>query len=440
MSSTDTDRLVEDEFTRLVEEGRIHADAYTQQAVFDAEMTRLFRRMWIYLAHESEIEERGDYVTRMIGIEPVIVTRSQDDEVHALSNRCIHRGATVCQANRGTSNVFRCQYHGWTYGSDGSVLGVPFPKGYGAELEGIKARSLNRVETSIYRGFVFGRMEPGPETLIEHLGEAREYIDGFVDAAPTKRVKIHPHPTRYRYQGNWKFSPENGNDGYHPTFVHGGFQKAMERRTGVERNPFQRDEGGGPKIDLGNGHGVSSLAEARHKHNRAEAANDSYYDRAVHSPGGAALVQHLEETLGKERAIQLLEPSNAYNLCIFPNLLLIQSQIRVVQPVAPDLTYVAAYASEWPDEPEEINQLRMRLQEGFWGPAGMGVPDDIEMFERVQRGLAAHSPEWLIIRRGLEREEQEGARIRGVGSDETTLRAFHNEWRRRMALFAGDRS
>src|SRR4029079_19591463 len=92
----------------LVRGDAVHRAAYRDPAIFALEQERIFRRAWLYLAHESEVATPGDYKTGFIGTQPVIVTRGADDgQIHAVLNRCRHRGASVCQQERGNANFFR---------------------------------------------------------------------------------------------------------------------------------------------------------------------------------------------------------------------------------------------------------------------------------------------------------------------------------------------
>src|SRR5437870_5183144 len=74
-------------------EFRVHGSVYADAAVFEAEMERIFERTWVYAGHESELTAAGDYKTILVGTQPVILSRHEDGEVHALYNRCRHRGA-----------------------------------------------------------------------------------------------------------------------------------------------------------------------------------------------------------------------------------------------------------------------------------------------------------------------------------------------------------
>jgi phenylpropionate dioxygenase-like ring-hydroxylating dioxygenase large terminal subunit len=118
------------DYKTLVQDDRIHASLYTDPRIFDDEMERIFRRGWVFVGHDSEIPSPGDFVTRRVGTEPVIMVRSTDGGVAVLVNRCMHRGTMVCPADRGSARTFTCPYHGWTYDISGELLGVPYPGGY----------------------------------------------------------------------------------------------------------------------------------------------------------------------------------------------------------------------------------------------------------------------------------------------------------------------
>ena len=126
----------DDGLADLVRDDRVNSRIYTDPEIFEAEMERIFHRGWVYVAHETEIPEPGDYKTTMVGRQPVIVNRSSDDaEVQVMFNRCRHRATTVCDQHAGNANYFRCPYHGWTYNSCGELVGVPYREGYGDDFD-----------------------------------------------------------------------------------------------------------------------------------------------------------------------------------------------------------------------------------------------------------------------------------------------------------------
>jgi hypothetical protein len=82
----------------LVRPGEVHRDVYTDPVIFDLEMQRLWRNAWIYVGHESQVKNPGDFYTTTIGAEPVIMVRGKDGEVNVIYNRCSHKGAMVASA------------------------------------------------------------------------------------------------------------------------------------------------------------------------------------------------------------------------------------------------------------------------------------------------------------------------------------------------------
>jgi phenylpropionate dioxygenase-like ring-hydroxylating dioxygenase large terminal subunit len=398
---------------------------YVDEAIYRAELEKIWGTTWVYVAHESEIAQTGDYKTTQLGETPVIVTRDEDGAVAVLVNRCMHRGATVCQSRRGNSNFFRCQYHGWTYDNAGALTGVPHPQGW-SDLDQ-KALGLVRVpRVDSYRGFVFASFAPHGEALRDHLAAAAEYIDLFVDLSPEGAIEARRGEHKYVYEANWKFQLENSVDGYHTGFVHRSYFDIQQHHSG-KKQFYGNDTSAGKVKDLGKGHAVIDSRAA---------VGDAYVHRVLTSPGGPELVAELRARYGEER-MQVLASAVAgagFNLAIFPNLILLGAQIRVIKPAGVGRTLVDVLPTTMVGVPERMNQLRLRTHEAFFGPAGFGAPDDLEMFQRVQQGLAAEQIDPLLLTRGLGREVHlDGDVIVSERSDETTQRAQYRHWARLMS-------
>ena len=204
----------------LIEHDRVHGSLYTDPAIYEAELERIWYRTWVYVGHESEVPEPNDYVVKSIGPQPIIMSRDKQGEIHLLLNRCTHRANLVCDAAKGNSSAFRCPYHGWTFSNTGQLLGYPFNSGYGGR-EAKKDLGLGRVaRVDSIHGFVFGSFaEEGP-TLLEHLGGAAEAFDRLVALSPSGKVEISAGWLQHKAKANWKMLLENETDGYHPQFVH----------------------------------------------------------------------------------------------------------------------------------------------------------------------------------------------------------------------------
>ena len=128
----------------LVQEDRVHRLIYTDPAIFEAEMSNVFGGTWTYLAHESEIPNENDFITRRLGLRPLIIVRDMNGTIRALYNRCTHRGTTLCRWDKGNSRSFQCPYHGWNFLNTGKLRGVPWPEGYATDLRDAKYNQIGR--------------------------------------------------------------------------------------------------------------------------------------------------------------------------------------------------------------------------------------------------------------------------------------------------------
>jgi len=184
-----------------VQPDRIAASLYYDPNVFEAELDRIFYKTWIWVAHESELPNPGDFRTTTIGRQPVIVVRDKAGEVHVLENRCRHRGATVCEEHHGNAKGFTCPYHSWSYGLDGALRALPYGDGY----EGVVEKSelpLNRLQVGIYQGLIFASFNRDIEPLDEFLGGAKPWIDLFMKQGAGYPIKANGEH-KFKFKGNW---------------------------------------------------------------------------------------------------------------------------------------------------------------------------------------------------------------------------------------------
>ena len=166
------DRLC-DRVESSLDEALLPVDVFNDDKVFRAEMDRIFTRTWVFVAHESEIPNSGDFVQRKIGLDGVIVTRNGKGEVNVLLNHCRHRGTEVCHEDRGNSTHFRCPYHGWTYKNDGEFVGAPdMNAAYGKTLDKTKWGLFKAAKVDSHCGFIFANLNPDAEPLKDYLGGA----------------------------------------------------------------------------------------------------------------------------------------------------------------------------------------------------------------------------------------------------------------------------
>jgi phthalate 3,4-dioxygenase alpha subunit len=205
-----------------VRRGMIPAHIYGDPQIFALERMRLFARSWVFLAHESEIPDRGDYVVRRVLADSFIVARDESGAARVMFNMCLHRGMQVCRAEMGNASHFRCPYHAWTYRNDGSLTGLPFhAEAYGGE-DGFPREGQSLLPApalGIHNGLIFISLDPGVPPLREYLGDFAFYLDFYTRQSPAG-VELRG-PQRWRVKANWKIGAENfAGDSYHTPHTH----------------------------------------------------------------------------------------------------------------------------------------------------------------------------------------------------------------------------
>ncbi|MEL7030165.1 MAG: Rieske 2Fe-2S domain-containing protein, partial [Pseudomonadota bacterium] len=208
----------------MVRPAEVHKRLYVDPDIFDLEMDRIFGSAWVYVGHESQVPNPGDYWTTLIGKEQVIMVRGADDQVRVLFNRCPHKGAKLVNEVCGNvSNAFRCPYHAWMFKLDGSLMSIPHRQGYedtGFDAEDAHFWMRSVARQASHRGFVFASLsEDGPD-LETFLGGALTSLDNFCDRAPEGEVEVSGGVFRVVQQSNWKIFFENLNDTGHPVATH----------------------------------------------------------------------------------------------------------------------------------------------------------------------------------------------------------------------------
>jgi phenylpropionate dioxygenase-like ring-hydroxylating dioxygenase large terminal subunit len=415
-------------YDELVQEDRIHGRVYTDPTIYEEEIDKIFSRGWVYVGHASEIPRPGDFRVTDIGGQSVIMVRDDSGQVQLLMNRCIHRANAVCQVERGNAKIFRCAYHGWTYRNNGELAGITYQDRYDGVFreEDHSLRKVPRMGT--YRGFVFGNLSPAGISLDEHLGRhVKDQIDLFVDLSPEGELDVTAGVHKYGYRANWKFQVENSMDGYHANFVHQSFFENVRRRTGVNMTDLATSQSQAETRDLGNGHVMIDFR----RYNKGSGPRMSALMPT--SESGRAYHDALVARHGAERTEELLTARGTH-LLVFPNLILIGVQIRIIRPLRVDETEVFLYPAMLAGAPHALNVARLRGHEAFYGPAGGGATDDLEMFERNQIGLSARVDPWLVLARGRQQERRAAdGTIVGQITDEVTQRGIWREWKKVMS-------
>lgn len=416
---------VEGDYGSLMEGDRVKGRAYTDPEIFAQEMERIFYRTWVWVAHESELPEKGSFKTAQVGLQPVIVTRDRKDQFNTLLNRCRHRGATVCDKPSGKANGFTCPYHNWSYALDGRLRGIPYPEGY----EGVVDKAdfpLKKLRTESHLGMIWATFNQDAEPLEEFLGDAMPWMEKFFKQSngyPTKITGIH----KFRFKGNWKIQLENTTDGYHFPMVHKSWMASVDAET-ADMMSFMNDPTA-VTHNLGNGHAVAIMAPGNADLDiDDDAPLQSRFDHVV-----AELRESGEYTEEQIRRFVRSIHGAGFNLNTFPNVSMSISFLRVLVPISVDETEIWHLSLGMDGGPESVNQERLRIHEHFQGPFGFGSPDDSEGWERVQLGAAGDPDMPILLNRGLGRETEEDGHPTSHVTDETGMRGAYAMWKKMMS-------
>jgi phenylpropionate dioxygenase-like ring-hydroxylating dioxygenase large terminal subunit len=192
---------------------------YHDPEFFAVEAERIFRPAWQIVCHESDIAEPGAWRTLDYLGESILVIRGADGEIRAFINVCRHRGSRLVDGAEGCSRRLTCPYHGWTYGADGRLVGLP----HRADYPGLDPADwgLFPVELETWLGFVFVRLESGGPTVAAMMAPHADALAAYrlPELRALGRITMRPRDV------NWKNVADNYSDGLHINVAHPGLTR-----------------------------------------------------------------------------------------------------------------------------------------------------------------------------------------------------------------------
>jgi phenylpropionate dioxygenase-like ring-hydroxylating dioxygenase large terminal subunit len=193
----------------------ITGDRYYSQHFAAREGEKMWQRVWHIGGREAQLTEPGDFVTHNFLRQSVILVRQKDGPVRAFHNACVHRGNRLVQTpDGGVSGGFTCPYHGSRYGLEGALRDAQdrddFPQG-----DPCGKLHLKEVRCESWGGFVWYSFDPDAKPLLDYLYPIPELLANRRMEDLTRVLWL-----TVRVNTNWKFSPDNFNEGYHLPTVH----------------------------------------------------------------------------------------------------------------------------------------------------------------------------------------------------------------------------
>lgn len=198
------------------------AAVYRDPAIFEKERDHVFAHSWLFIAHESQMPEPGDYVAATAASFPVIVVRGEDGNIRAFHNVCRHRAGPLAEDGNGhCERQLVCRYHGWRYALDGRLANA---RDFGPAKDfDPREYGLHPVACESWRGFVF--VKPALESApLEH---AIAPLAARAKDMPIEDFRF-VRQSRHEIRCNWKTYVENYLEGYHIPLVHPGLNAAVD--------------------------------------------------------------------------------------------------------------------------------------------------------------------------------------------------------------------
>lgn len=366
-----------------VPRGLQSARIYHDRDVFDLEMERIFARTWLFLTHECMIPNKGDFITTRMGQDEVIVVRQQDGGIKAFLNVCRHRGARVCPVEAGNARGFVCNYHGWSYGTDGALQSMPFEKElYRGRLDKHTHGLREVAQVTSYHGFVYGNFDAQAPSLLDYLGEARFYLDIWMEA--NGGAELVGPPARSMVHCNWKAPSENFvGDAYHVGWTHAAALKAGGSMLApMSGNAMLPPAGAGLQVATRYGHGLGILYDVSPGAHDIPLAQEILAWQAKKRPA-------MEKAYG---ALRTRYYGSHINGSVFPNNTYLwgSSLFKVWHPHAPDRTECFTWAIVEKDMPQDLKQRIANSLHRTFGVAGYWEADDNDNMESESQLSRGH--------------------------------------------------
>ena len=372
------------EAVELLDGGYVPSWIYHDRLLFELEKERLFGHTWVFLAHETELPEPGDFVVRSIVDDSVLLVRGNDGVARGFLNQCRHRGSRLCQAEVGRAKNFTCIYHAWSYNREGKLVGVPYDK---AIYKGIDrgALGLKPVRVEACEGLLFGCLDEAAPPLDEFLGDFRFYLE-LVTRRSEAGLEVVGVPQRWIVEADWKIASENlVGDSYHTPFSHKStFDVGLLPFSSADAKP------GGAKTGLHIQVGNADVAMI-------------YRRPGTYMGYPPEMVETLRSRIG-DRQRALIDNGtgtgdgvflNRFHL--FPNLSCLNvggiieghldpyCSIRLWQPRGPGVMEIYSWLLVERDAPAEFKDASRRAYIVSFGPSGMLEQDDMENWRTISR-------------------------------------------------------
>lgn len=392
--------------------GLLDRNVFADKDIYQRELEQVFGRCWLFVAHESQIPHQNDFTANYIGEDPVLITRDSKGKLHTFLNMCRHRGNRICRADFGNAPSFMCTYHGWTFSTDGKLVGVPgYKEAYFEELDRSQW-GLVEARTETYKGLVYANWDINAPSLADYLGDVAWYLDMLLDRREGG-TEVVGGVHKWLMATNWKLPTDNiAGDNYHVPVTHGSMGMVRGARSGWSA---------AWQVSPGNGHGIVNFGGAR-----VRKASDPLPTEPI-ARYNALQFEEMRKRLGEVRATA--GTASPWN--VFPNFSY-NSTLRIMHPRGPTTTEEWVYLIVEKDAPQEIKDAIRKGQTYVHGVSGaMEADDQANFIQCTSSGMGLIGKRYPLNQQagvGHEVYHEEFPGKTMVSPSENNQRSFYSWW------------
>lgn len=372
---------------------------YTDEAIFEVELDKIWRKSWVIAAHESEVPKPYDFRTLTIAREPVVVVRGEDDKIRAFLNVCPHRGNLIVRAPSGTFELgepsgnpkrMTCMFHGWQFDMKGSCTEIPrMAQGYQDRLKK-KDVSLRELRCEVgYGGMIWVTLSDEAESLEEFVGPALDFLQTELSTEPLEIFHYH----KAIIDCNYKLWHDTNSEFYHDYMHYHNRVTSMMQPGYFDRTYTAFD----------NGHCSVGSMEVKYD------AYHGFKSRDLSFPG---------------------MPQNGWKMVdMFPgatyNLRGSSLRIDTMTPISANKVMIEFRGFGLKKDTPDERQQRIRDHNSIWGPFGRNLHED----------LLGITGQGVAMGPGQEpRRVLHGRHENLTIHDEVGMRHFMEEWQKRTGI------
>lgn len=426
----------------VADDGLISREIFSSPEVYARELETVFAKSWLFVGHVSQIPNAGDFFLSTTGEDPVILSRDTKGKVHVFLNSCRHRGMRVCRFDEGNARRFLCPYHGWTYASDGALLGVPeFTNGYEGVLDKSKWGLIEPPHLFDFHGMIWVNWDPQAQPFAESLGDMAFFLEDFL-RMPDGGIgewEVIGGVMKWPIPANWKWGAENFAGDFYHGISHASVDQIAISPSG-EVGRHQSDAVKRP-MKLIN----ASIAKGGHSA-RGRLFEDDYPYTSEYGKYPEVDRYFADAYERRQQRLGPLARLHGAGGTVFPNMSYSNGRysIAVWNPRGADRTEAWRWYLVPKDAPEAVKDVMRHYAIRYQGPSGMTEQDDLENWNYAHEACHGHVARKLDFNYQLGRNIDDSL-LAGWNLANTTVaagftehnqRGFYRHW---QSLLSGER-